>query len=58
MRATSNGKRILSLIHISADGLIEVISLDESGHGKAIGDLPMGSHYVQDVYKRQERDSS
>ena len=26
---------------IPADGLIEVISLDESGHGKAISDLPM-----------------
>ena len=30
---------------IPADGLIEVISLDESGHGKAISDLPMGSYY-------------
>ena len=33
---------------IPADGLIEVISLDESGHGKAISDLPMGSYYVQE----------
>ena len=30
-------------------GLIEVISLDESGHGKAISDLPMGSYYVQEI---------
>ena len=34
---------------IPADGLIEVISLDESGHGKAISDLPMGSYYVQEI---------
>lgn len=34
---------------IPADGLIEVISLDESGHGKAISDLPMGSYYVQET---------
>ena len=32
---------------IPADGLIEVITLDENGHGKAISDLPMGSYYVQ-----------
>ncbi len=34
---------------IPADGLIEVISPDESGHGKAISDLPMGSYYVQEI---------
>ena len=34
---------------IPADGLLEVISLDESGHGKAISDLPMGSYYVQEI---------
>ncbi|MGO5435078.1 SpaA isopeptide-forming pilin-related protein [Enterococcus cecorum] len=34
---------------IPADSLIEVISLDESGHGKAISDLPMGSYYVQEI---------
>ena len=34
---------------IPANGLIEVISLDESGHGKAISDLPMGSYYVQET---------
>ena len=34
---------------IPADGLLEVISLDESGHGKAISDLPMGSYYVQET---------
>ena len=31
------------------DGLIEVITLDENGHGKAISDLPMGSYYVQEI---------
>ena len=34
---------------IPADGLLEVISLDDSGHGKAISDLPMGSYYVQEI---------
>ena len=34
---------------IPADGLLEVIFLDESGHGKAISDLPMGSYYVQEI---------
>ena len=34
---------------IPAGGLLEVISLDESGHGKAISDLPMGSYYVQEI---------
>ena len=34
---------------IPADGLIEVISLDESGHGKAISDLPMGQYAGQDT---------
>lgn len=34
---------------IPADGLIEVISLDESGHGKAVSDLPIGSYYVQEI---------
>ena len=34
---------------IPADGLIEVITLDENGHGKAISDLPMGSYYVQEI---------
>ena len=34
---------------IPADGLLEVISLDESGHGRAISDLPMGSYYVQEI---------
>lgn len=34
---------------IPADGLLEVISLDESGHGKAISDLPMGNYYVQEI---------
>ena len=34
---------------IPADGLLEVISLDESGHGRGISDLPMGSYYVQEI---------
>lgn len=34
---------------IPADGLIEVIFLDENGHGKAISDLTMGSYYVQEI---------
>ena len=34
---------------IPADELIEVIFLDENGHGKAISDLPMGSYYVQEI---------
>ena len=34
---------------IPADGLIEVISLDESCHGKAVSDLPIGSYYVQEI---------
>ena len=34
---------------IPADGLIEVIFLDENGHGRAISDLPMGSYYVQEI---------
>lgn len=33
----------------SCGGLLEVISLDESGHGRAISDLPMGSYYVQEI---------
>ena len=34
---------------IPADGLIEVIFLNENGHGKAISDLPIGSYYVQEI---------
>ena len=34
---------------IPAGGLIEVISFDENGHGKAISDLPMGNYYVQEI---------
>ena len=34
---------------IPVDGLIEVITLDENGHGKVISDLPMGSYYVQEI---------
>ena len=34
---------------IPADGLIENISLDENGYGKAVSDLPFGSYYVREV---------
>jgi uncharacterized surface anchored protein len=34
---------------IPADGLIEIISLDENGHGKAATDLPLGSYYVKEL---------
>ncbi len=34
---------------IPADGLMEVISLDENGHGKAVSDLPTGNYYVQEM---------
>ena len=34
---------------IPADGLIEVVTLDENGHGKAVSNLPMGSYYVQEI---------
>ena len=34
---------------IPADGLIEIISLDENGTGKAATDLPLGSYYVKEL---------
>ena len=34
---------------IPADGLIEIISLDENGKGMVKNDLPMGSYYVQEI---------
>ena len=34
---------------IPADGLIEVITLDGNGHGKAISDLPISNYYVQEI---------
>ena len=34
---------------IPADGLIEIISLDENGHGKVATDLPLGSYYVKEL---------
>ena len=34
---------------IPVDGLIEVIFLNENGHGKAISDLPIGNYYVQEI---------
>ena len=34
---------------ISADGLIEIISFDENGYGKAATDLPFGSYYVKEL---------
>ncbi len=34
---------------IPADGLLEVIALDENGHGKAKSDLPTGKYYVKEI---------
>lgn len=34
---------------IPADGLIEILSLDENGAGKAVTDLPFGSYYVNEL---------
>ena len=34
---------------LPADGLIEILSLDENGYGKAAADLPFGSYYVREV---------
>lgn len=34
---------------IPADGLIEILSLDKSGKGKATTDLPIGNYYVQEL---------
>ena len=34
---------------IPADGLIEIISLDEDGSGKVKTDLPIGSYYVKEL---------
>lgn len=34
---------------IPADGLIEIISFDENGYGKATTDLPFGSYYVKEI---------
>ena len=34
---------------IPADGLIEIISFDENGYGKAATDLPFGSYYVKEI---------
>ena len=34
---------------IPADGLIEIISLDENGSGKVKADLPIGSYYVKEL---------
>lgn len=34
---------------IPADGLIEIISLDENGNGKVKADLPIGSYYVKEL---------
>ena len=33
---------------IPSDGLIEIISVDENGHGTAATDLPMGSFYLKE----------
>ena len=34
---------------IPADGLMEIISLDENGNGKVKADLPIGSYYVKEL---------
>lgn len=34
---------------IPADGLIEIITLDENGNGKVKTDLPMGNYYVKEI---------
>lgn len=34
---------------IPADGLIEIISFDENGYGKAATDLPISSYYVKEI---------
>lgn len=34
---------------LPADGLIEIISFDENGYGKAAADLPFGSYYVKEI---------
>lgn len=34
---------------IPVDGLIEIISFDENGYGKAATDLPFGSYYVKEI---------
>ena len=34
---------------LPADGLVEIISFDENGYGKAATDLPFGSYYVKEI---------
>lgn len=34
---------------LPADGLIEMISFDENGYGRAATDLPFGSYYVKEI---------
>lgn len=34
---------------IPADGLIEILALDEKGYGKAATDLPFGSYYIKEI---------
>lgn len=34
---------------LPADGLIEILSFDENGYGKATTDLPFGSYYVKEI---------
>ena len=34
---------------IPADGLLEIISLDENGNGKVKADLPIGNYYVKEL---------
>ena len=39
---------------IPADGLIEIISLDENGKGTVNSDLPFGSYYVKELSTKNE----
>ena len=46
---TAEGLTAADGTEIPADSLLEVLSLDESGHGKSVIDLPLGSYYVQEI---------
>ncbi|WP_343120556.1 SpaA isopeptide-forming pilin-related protein [Clostridioides difficile] len=46
---TAEGLTAADGMEIPADSLLEVLSLDENGHGKSVIDLPLGSYYVQEI---------
>lgn len=46
---TAEGLTAADGTEIPADSLLEVLSLDENGHGKSVIDLPLGSYYVQEI---------